>query len=285
MDRNACWHILGIAATADEREVKRAYAKLLKTTRPEDDPDAFQRLRDAFEAALWAADELRGKGEGAEADDAERDPREVAIEAELRPRIEKLADLNEQGTAEEAMAELDALLDAYALRDPAARDPLVWQLFEDGMLWVCCDIAANHDDFLRAACTLFGWVEPGNWLAEKDPKTVEWLKLRLKEADALVSVDRLLDLSEDGSEAQAVAELEQLVESELLVNVDVRHLFEAELMVGLSEFQPMPLALARRAFELFGWRRDHRHLEEYHPDAWREFRKKAAILSFLGRAG
>lgn len=41
------WQLLGIPATAEEREIKRAYARLLKGRRPEDDPEAFQRLRAA----------------------------------------------------------------------------------------------------------------------------------------------------------------------------------------------------------------------------------------------
>lgn len=49
------WTILGIRASTDEREIKRAYAARLKTTRPEDDPQAFQALRDAYEAALQLA--------------------------------------------------------------------------------------------------------------------------------------------------------------------------------------------------------------------------------------
>ena len=50
-----CWHILQIAPTSDERAIKRAYAKLLKTTRPDDDAEGYQRLREAFDEALAIA--------------------------------------------------------------------------------------------------------------------------------------------------------------------------------------------------------------------------------------
>jgi hypothetical protein len=53
------WDVLGIAATGDEREIKRAYARLLKANRPDDDPDAFQALRDSYEFALQLAARLR----------------------------------------------------------------------------------------------------------------------------------------------------------------------------------------------------------------------------------
>lgn len=43
---------LGLPADADARTVKRAYAQRLKRTRPDEDPQGFQQLREAYEAAL-----------------------------------------------------------------------------------------------------------------------------------------------------------------------------------------------------------------------------------------
>ena len=47
--------VLGIAADADEQAIKTAYAKLLKLTRPDDDPEGFQRLNQAYRQALKVA--------------------------------------------------------------------------------------------------------------------------------------------------------------------------------------------------------------------------------------
>lgn len=43
---------LGLARDADERAVKRAYAQRLRTTRPDEDPEGFQKLHEAYRAAL-----------------------------------------------------------------------------------------------------------------------------------------------------------------------------------------------------------------------------------------
>ena len=47
-----CWELLGLEPGAQPREIKRRFAQLVKINRPEDDPQAYQQLRDAYEAAL-----------------------------------------------------------------------------------------------------------------------------------------------------------------------------------------------------------------------------------------
>lgn len=52
MEHAMIFHILGIPETSDENVVKSAYLNLLRTTNPEDDPEGFKRLREAYEGAI-----------------------------------------------------------------------------------------------------------------------------------------------------------------------------------------------------------------------------------------
>ncbi|MBV1774377.1 hypothetical protein KSF73_01475 [Burkholderiaceae bacterium DAT-1] len=275
-DPKACWITLGIDPTTDDRAIRRTYATLLKSCRPDDNPEGFKVLREALETALWQAHDMRevaAMQPPAEIPDSGLPASEKEIELRLRPFVEKLAELNETASSEDTMDFFANTLTKLGFDQTEHRHGAVWEMFEDGMVWVCCEINANHDAFVRECIDMFGWLRPGHWLAEKDPKTVAWLHLRLQEADALEQVDELIALLNDDQEDLALAALQTFLESELLINLDVRLLTEAELMVALSALSPAQPRFAKVCLTQFGWAKDHRHLEEYHPEAWTNFRR------------
>ncbi len=127
------WRHLGIAPSASEAEVRRAYAERLKTTHPEDDPEGFKRLRNAYERAM---EEVRWRTQYA-ADDVEEhwgdESRDAdAAEADYKPP--RLADLA-RGPSPQTSAPPapDAELDAHqalshALEQAVAKGASPWEV-------------------------------------------------------------------------------------------------------------------------------------------------------------
>ncbi len=283
------WQTLGIEPTQDLREIKKAYARLLKVTRPEDDPQGFQRLRDAFEEAQYLAQQepppaeppaehSNGRGEYCQHCGKVHEPLENVPESErpivdrLRPWIYELSDLNRDDQSERAIERFRQMI-----ADPYLSDaPLHGEIFEDGMLYLACDDRQVKDDFVSELIAHFGWTDPDNWLAEKEPQTADYLRVRMLEAAALTRVDELFQQIEEEGQEAAIAGFDASLDSDLLFNVDVKALFEGELMIGLSEFTPLPTAFIRHIADRFGWQRDHRHLQAYHPAAWLQMQQALA---------
>lgn len=57
MDKKLAFQVLGIEETKEEDRIRESYLSLLKDTNPEDDPEGFKRLREAYEEALRSAAE------------------------------------------------------------------------------------------------------------------------------------------------------------------------------------------------------------------------------------
>ena len=79
------WQVLGIAPTEDTRAIKQAYARALKQTRPDADPEGYQRLRECYEWALgwveWKREHPEGSADESEdADEPEHEePAPIAV--------------------------------------------------------------------------------------------------------------------------------------------------------------------------------------------------------------
>mgnify|MGYP002783566809 CR=1 FL=1 len=100
------WGVLGVEPASDALAIKRAYAKKLKVTRPDDDPDGYQQLRHAYEVAL---------------DWAQRVAAEQALAAHTEPTGETIGDVPATSTERAAaMAPIEAAEIAAAATPIAA---------------------------------------------------------------------------------------------------------------------------------------------------------------------
>lgn len=66
----SCWALLGIEPISDKREIKKAYAEKIKQLNIDEEPEQFQRLKEAFDQALVLADRI-DEEESFTSDDAE----------------------------------------------------------------------------------------------------------------------------------------------------------------------------------------------------------------------
>lgn len=222
------WDILGTEPTGDERALKRAYAKRLKVTRPEDDPAAFQELRDAYEYALrhahLIAAELQEQGQGAE----ERESAATVAEAEALP-----------AAAPEAQAEAA----------PAA----------PAELWgVIADAAQEAQESQEAPAEKWGVIAE-----EQAPPPEQWGVVAIdpaQEADNLWQGCLALARHADASEMLA-----RVLQDDALLNLDVREEFDL-CALRYCASAGYDLALRQALFEQLGWEHDFSYLARSHAD-------------------
>lgn len=213
---NWALRVLGLGSDADERAIKRAYATRLKTTRPEDDPEGFQRLHEAYQAALsW----MQSRSLDADPDE------DIDADAEDAPPGAVTLTLSQ-----DALFELldppsgEASGRPHSVADPAPgaaadrQDDVPAATFADGMLHdgmprdevARFDPEAFLDDCIALAVRsrdgeLLEWLnaQPALWSLAHKARVAPWLLHRLHEQrppiearrfDALAEFFGLLDL-------------------------------------------------------------------------------------------
>ncbi|MEO6217402.1 MAG: J domain-containing protein [Sphingomonas sp.] len=192
------WKILEIPHGSDRDAIRRAYAKKLRVTNPEDDPEGFKKLRAAYETALrrleyqsWhdiddadedevaeeAADEKEDTTTAAEPHawnevrpETRHDPRQsaepeldailAAREAELDALRAAMAELEKslRGPWQPDDSTLDGQVDAI-LRSPALAEIRIRTDVEPWLAELLAETIPHSDAVLLQAIQAFGWLD------------------------------------------------------------------------------------------------------------------------------
>ncbi|WP_017904389.1 J domain-containing protein [Pseudomonas asplenii] len=248
-----CWSILQLTEDADERSIKRSYARLLKVTRPDEDAEAFQRLREAYEEALEIA-RWRDDDEVV----VERQPEEPAQAVEIPATADDWSRLPERqppsvpAVARQAEDRARALVSGLSSENLSERWEQALQrdcaaAFEQALLRLCFEQPPLRDAITAWAVQQREWLTP-------------WQTVRMApEQEQALSADLLQAYRQElraqleaGQEREFIRQLQHYSEQPWLRIFDRRLQWQHLLLQMLHESQ-WSLPLFERVCQLFGW--------------------------------
>lgn len=235
-----CWQVLDLSGQCDERSVKRQYARLLKVTRPDEDPVAFQQLRDAYEQALQI---LREDRADATAADLTPPPISQSANSQSAPLVRS------PSAQEQAVALLDGFEDsAIALAWSEAKAKGIEGAFERLLFQRCLSAAAAHPNLLNWGIEKRQWLTP--W--QQFP-TSEFEQQRLSQILVAVLYDTLEQQLAAGEYGRFFDCLARASRQGWLGDFARRQALQAHVLTLLLNDEGWPPELFERVCQTFAW--------------------------------
>ncbi|WP_339493066.1 J domain-containing protein [Pseudomonas sp. EA_15y_Pfl2_R67] len=263
-----CWVVLGLPEDADKRSIKRQYASLLKQHRPDEDPEGFQRLREAYEQALEWADWQQDVS----VDEEQPAPIELPLMELPTPRQAPTGPSPSQRLAAQCLEAIDAT--NLASRLTQARLYACEREFEHGLLEFCL---AQEDtyDLAEAAIAQLHWLTP--WQREDLPSAAtEQLRGRLMD----LAWSRLTGAWHDSQRFLDVAR--QLDASPWLQTLDARQWLNRCLAMALLQAPTWSEQLFDAICAQQGWKQTGHHSPCPEP-WWSQLLARSHCATFLAQ--
>ncbi|WP_137939660.1 J domain-containing protein [Chitinivorax sp. B] len=253
------WQILGIDPTPDVREIKRAYAKRLKITRPEDDPQGFQQLRDAYDwAQQWAMrpQETPAANDAVSLEDVVDTPPPEGPRAHPWQR-QLISAIDDEPTHGIAVLQA-ALVDV----GDAGRDVL-----EDMLVGLCLKAKSLSLGFMVHVADTFHWFDPAHRHAEELAALLAGMRHAQTAGVAQAAVTAISEATTQGEQAMRLL-FQRALGNEALESLDSRALFEIYLMQWLASDKPPSDDFALFVGETLEWQHRNLHLRDADQEAW-----------------
>jgi hypothetical protein len=241
------WSVLELDSDADERSIKRQYAKLLKKNRPDDNPDSFQRLREAYEYALNRA-RMRFDEDEAENEavlEAPRNPPAAHMLFSVDPLQVKPGPASSELAA--ALA-LQTTSDNLQQQHQQALEQHCTEPFQQALVARCLKAPEDEIALLKAGIAHLHWLTP-------------WQTARINRAQQEQLTQALLDSELNdfqeklarGEERQLLNSLQTLSRQPWLSALESRQQLYRWVLMFLHNTHGWSLPLFDRICALFGW--------------------------------